>query len=176
MKKILPLVLFMLFNGIMYAQFKGLIVDNYGVTYRVNPDATYDSVKNYKVLFDVYVDSEEHSKVNPQLTNIAEYLNKRLESGVSRDSLDIVVLFHGPATKDVLNDQAYLRFFKSENPNKAIIDSLLNEKADLMVCGQTYKGNAYNKDEKLPNVKMALSAAAVLAWYQSAGYHIINSI
>jgi intracellular sulfur oxidation DsrE/DsrF family protein len=93
---------------------------------------------------------------------------------VPKENMNIAVVLHGSATKDVLNNDAYYRFFKNQNPNIELINKLIDADVKIYVCGQTYTGNAYNKEDKLPKVRMAISAMTALVMYQTEGYQIIN--
>ena len=175
MKKLLLSLLFLSVYISGFAQFDGLIVENYGTTYKVdNPDLSFDTNKKHKVVFDIYSDSDKVEKTNALLENVAQYINTSLDQGVAKDSLNVVVVLHGKATKDILDDMAFKRLYKTENPNIEVIKALSDAGVEILVGGQSFMGNAFNRDEKLSEAKLVISAATVLVWYQSAGYQVIN--
>lgn len=174
MKRFITLFL-VLVSIVGYSQHKGLIVENYGLIYKMSqPDYKFETDKEYKIIFDIFTDSEDHAEVNKSLNKVVNYVNLFKEQGVPDENIKAVVILHGSATKNVLDDVAYKRFFKTENPNKKLINSLNEANVELLVSRQSYDGNAFKKEDKLSPVKMAISAMATLEWYQSAGYHIIN--
>ena len=172
-RSITLLILLVTFFG--YAQQSSVIVENYGAVYKVeDPDLKFETDQKYNAVFDIYTDSEDITKTNKLLDGVARYINMHSEQGVPKENMNIAVILHGTATKDVLNNNAYKRFFKSENPNIELINKLIDANVKVYVCGQSYTGNAYGKEDKLPKVRMAISAMTALVMYQSEGYQIIN--
>lgn len=158
-----------------FAQQKGLIIEDYGTVQRVeNPDLELDKDKEYKAIFDIYTDSPDKDKTNPLLKTVARYLQIHQQYGVPKENLKVAVIMHGVATKNVLNDKAYEKLYATENPNSELIKILKDADVDLYVCGQSYAGKGYDDVDKLPEVKMALSALTALVWFQTGGYQTIN--
>jgi len=174
MKSVMFLLLIMV-CGVGFAQQQGLIIEEYGKVYKVdNADLEFDNDKVYKVIFDIYTDSPDLDKTNPLLKTVARYLQIHTQYGVPRENLKIAVIMHGVATKNVLTNTAYKKEFKTKNPNAELIKALKAANVELFVCGQSYAGKGYEKDQKLPEVKMALSAMTALVWFQTGGYQFIN--
>lgn len=174
MKRIIYAV-FLMGLSIGFAQQKGLIIEDYGKVQRVeNPDLEFDKDKVYKAIFDIYTDSPDKDKTNPLLKTVARYLQIHKQYGIPKENLKVAVVMHGVATKNVLNDKAYEKLFGVENPNSELIKILKGADVDLYACGQSYAGKGYDDADKLPEVKMALSALTALVWFQSGGYQTIN--
>jgi len=174
MKRIFT-ILFVLTLSIGFAQQTGLIMENFGKVYHVdNPDLKFEKDKEYKVIFDIYTDSSEKDSVNPLLKSVANYLQVHTQNGVSKENMKIAVILHGVASKNVLNNETHLKQYKSNNPNIELIKALKNADVELFAGGQSYYGEGYDFINKLPEIKMALSAITALVWYQTAGYQIIN--
>ena len=174
MYKIIYLLLFGI-GGLGFAQQQGLIIEEYGKVYKVeNADLEFDNNKVYKVIFDIYTDSPDLDKKNPLLKTVARYLQIHTQYGVPEENLKVAVIMHGVATKNVLTDEAFKKEFKTKNPNAELIKVLKDANVELFVCGQSYARKGYEKEQKLPEVKMALSAMTALVWFQSGGYQFIN--
>ena len=168
-------LLFFWIGGLGFAQQQGLIIEDFGKVYKVeNADLEFDNSKVYKVIFDIYTDSPDLDKTNPLLKTVARYLQIHTQYGVPKENLKVAVIIHGVATKNVLTDEAYKKEFMTKNPNTELIKVLKEANVELFVCGQSYAGKGYEKEQKLPEVKMALSAMTALVWFQSGGYQFIN--
>ena len=157
-----------------YSQNKTTIKD-FGKVFTVkNPDLLLDKNKTYKIIFDIYTDHKDDGKVNPLLNTVARFINMHVETGVPIENLNIVVIIHGKATKDVLISKVYQKEFDKENPNSKLLSLLNNAQVDTYVCGQSYAYKKYEPASLDNNVKMALSALTVLVKYQSEGYQLIT--
>jgi len=151
------------------------IIDNYGKVYDVDkPDLLLKTTTKYHVIFDIYTDKSKKDGVNPLLNTVARYLNMHGQQGVLIENMSVVVIMHGAATKNVLNDEAHLKKYKINNPNSKLIQELTNSNVKIYVCGQSFIASGFNKGEKSSDVKLALSALTALVHYQSEGYQLIN--
>jgi intracellular sulfur oxidation DsrE/DsrF family protein len=151
------------------------VIEDYGKTFAVeNPDLLLDKNKVYKIIFDIYTDAKDDSKINPLLNTVARFINMHTETGVPLENLKIVVILHGKATKDVLSNEAFLKKYKKENPNTALLKVLNSVNVNAYVCGQSYAYKAFDRAELDNNVKMSLSALTTLVKYQSEGYQLIT--
>ena len=154
---------------------KGPILKDFGKVYQLEkPELVLDKDTVYKVIFDVYTDRSNGEKLNPLLNTVARYLNMHAQQGVPIENMKVVVIIHGAATKNVLHATAYLKQFKKENPNTALLHALKNVNVKLFVCGQSYLANGFDSKDKSPDVKMALSALTVLVKFQHEGYQLIT--
>ncbi len=175
MKKITFFIL-LLTPIVNFAQKSGTILEKYGKVYSTEkPDTTFENDKEYKVIFDIYADQSKDEESNPQIEAVIKYLNTSLEQGISNEYLKVAVIFHGTATKNVLNDIAYNKLFNADNPNKLLIQRLKDSGVEIYVDKKSYFGNVYELKDKSPGIKMAYSAMAALNRYESDGYKIINS-
>ncbi len=173
MKKIF-LLLFAFASITLFSQNKTIIQD-FGETFTVeNPDLLLDKNKVYKIIFDVYTDSKDIKKVNPLINTVARFINMHTQTGVPLENLKIVVVLHGKATKDVLNNSSFKDKFENDNPNSTLLAELKNVNVNTYVCGQSFVYNKFETEQLDKNVQMALSALTVLVEYQSQGYQLIT--
>ncbi len=138
-------------------------------------DFTIDTRAKYKVLLDVTVwssDSSASKKMNPGLTEIGRQLNLHIYAGVPLKNINMVAAVHGPALRSLLNNEAYRRVFKTDNPNIALIKELKNAGITLIACGQALFRQKFSKKDLLPDVQLSLSAKTTSSYFQSKGYAV----
>ncbi len=178
MTRILFLLIFLSFITINAQQTEtkmGPVLEDFGKVFQLeNPDLLLKKDKEYKVIFDVYTDRSKGEKINPLLNTVARYLNMHAQQGIPLANMKVIVIMHGAATKSVLNDIAYKKQFKTENPNSQLIHALKEVNVELFVCGQSYLAHGFEIKDKSEKVKVALSALTALVEYQSEGYQLIN--
>ena len=173
MKRIIYFVLLTSYMG--FAQQTGLIIENFGNVYRTEaPQLTFESDKEYKIIFDVFTDVTDTDKINPKLAAIADYLSIYSQNGFPKENLKATVLLHGAATKNALNNDAYKKLFNVENPNAELMKTLKEANIELYVSGKSYYGKVYEYEDKLPIINMSIPARAALRWYKKEGYQVIN--
>jgi intracellular sulfur oxidation DsrE/DsrF family protein len=86
------------------------------------------------------------------------------------ENINLAVVVHGGATKDVTNAGYYSEAIGGENANAALIAALVDANVEIIVCGQSAAFNGIANDDLLPGVKMALSAMTAHAVLQDKGY------
>lgn len=129
--------------------------------------------KDYKIVFDVKSDKEKNG-VNAGLWHIARELNLLTAGGVKSKNRHIVAVIHGPATSIVLNNTAYNRVNKKDNPNRNLIYELKKHGVDIFLCGQAAAENNINVNTDLDsNVTLSLSALILIPNYQYKDYALI---
>lgn len=171
-KSITLLVLCVSFIG--YTQKTSNIVENYGSVYKVEePDTKFDTEGKYQVVFDIFKDTNS-AEANEQLQDVANYITQQLEEGVLPENMNTIVILHGKASKNALNNSAYNKLFKTDNPNMELIMQLLNSKVKIYVGERTFTRNAFNKEDKISGIRLAVSATSTLTMFQQEGYQIIN--
>lgn len=154
---------------------KGPILENFGTVFQIeNPDLILDKDVVYKVIFDVYTDGSKKKGLNPMIVTAARYLNMHAQKGVPHENLKVAMVFHGPATKSALSNEAYQKHYGFNNPNSDLLLALKKANVELYVCGQSYLAMKYQVDEKHSAVQLALSALTTLVSYQTNGYQLIN--
>jgi intracellular sulfur oxidation DsrE/DsrF family protein len=154
---------------------KGSVIKDYGKFYNIqNPDFSLNPQKKYKVIFDIRKATNDINVSNPLLDIVARFMNMHVAQGVPLENLDIAVVFHGSATKDILSNAAYKEKFRKKNPSLDLLKELKNVDVKLYVCGQSALSYNISKEDVAKPVLFALSALTVLTEYQSLGYQIID--
>ena len=178
MRYIAILFLVYSFSGV-YAQKNetkaGPVIKEFGKVYKiVNPELNLQKDKEYKVIFDIYTDSNKESAINPLINTVARFLNMHGQNGISATNIKVAFVMHGAAAKNALSDKAYNAKFKTDNPNTKLIAALKDANVDIFVCGQSFKSRGFEDASRSKNVKLSLSAMTALVEYQENGYKIIN--
>ncbi|MCH4823510.1 DsrE family protein [Gramella lutea] len=170
------LIILFTFSSFSQNLIEGEIIPEYGKTYPVkSPGFKTDTVSKMKVVFDVNRSFAE-DEPNKLIETAARYLNMHENAGVSPENMEIALVIHGKAVQDVLKNKPYNERFPDEavNPNIPLIEALVNNGVQVIVCGQSathYKVFPENSDD---NVSFALSAMTALVQLQNKNYRLIK--
>ena len=126
----------------------------------------------YRVAFDVSQRESSATAVNENLDSVARFLNLHAKAGVLASQLQLAVVIHGGAVRDLLTNAEYRERTGENNPNAALIDELAKAGVQILVCGQSAAGGGYTKEMFLEPVDVALSAMTAFAVLQERGYHV----
>lgn len=153
----------------------GPIINGFGKTYKIkNPELNLQKDKEYKVIFDIYTDTNKEGTVNPLINTVARFLNMHAQNGVPAKNMKVAFVMHGAAAKNALNNETYQEKYQTDNPNLDLIKALKKADVDIFVCGQSLMSRGFPVKGLSKNVKLSLSALTALVEYQENGYKIIN--
>ena len=152
----------------------GPAIKDYGPVYPVKEmDEPLPMDFHYKAVFDVYKTATDETTHSRRLESVARFINMHAAKGVPTEKMSLAVVFHGKATKDILNDIEYKKKYQVSNPNRPLIAALSKAGVKLYVCGQTTDYFKYKRSDILPEVKIALSAMTQLTYLQAQGYALL---
>ncbi|MEP4486025.1 MAG: DsrE family protein [Halioglobus sp.] len=152
----------------------GPAVEGYGPVYPVADDAfNLTNNRHYKVSKDLFTSDEDNSKLNRGLESVARFLNMQARSGTPMSQVEMAVIVHGKAAKDLLTDTAYQSRFGISNPNTGLLAELDKAGVTIYLCGQTAAYRGFGGEELNASVTMALSAMTAHVQLQSEGYTLI---
>jgi intracellular sulfur oxidation DsrE/DsrF family protein len=153
---------------------KGPIFTDYGPVYQI-ADRAVQLPENfaYKAVFDISKSAEEPNQYNRQLESVARFINMHALNGVPLDKMDIAVVFHGGATKDLLNNKTYQKKFSTDNPSLDLEHQLRSKGVKFYLCGQSMSFSGYSKQELDEPNDLALSAMTMFVVLQQQGYQFI---
>jgi intracellular sulfur oxidation DsrE/DsrF family protein len=126
----------------------------------------------YRVAFDVSQAAESPTEVNPGLNTVARFLNMHGQAGVPLRQLQVAVVLHGTAGKDLLRNEVYRSRLGVDNPNAVLLQELVAAGVRLILCGQTAASRGLPTDGFFEPVELALSAMTALVVLQEEGYHV----
>ncbi|WP_026915459.1 DsrE family protein [Christiangramia portivictoriae] len=177
MKKLITLLSILLVNLSFSQQFEtGNVIADFGKTVAV-PHAKFevDTSLVYKVVFDIDRNFNP-SEVNKLAETAARFLNMHEKAGVDPENIHIALVFHGSATKDVLDDFSYTKAYPDtkNNPNTPLLTALANAGVELILCGQSAAYHNLKPEDVHKDVKYALSAMTALVQLQANDYQLIK--
>jgi intracellular sulfur oxidation DsrE/DsrF family protein len=94
--------------------------------------------------------------------------------GISRQNMDIVVVFHNAGTYCIQKDAAYQEKYGMKNPNLSIFDQLARAGVKFYVCGQSTVKRKVNPSDIVPEVAMATSYMTIFTTLQLKGYSVLH--
>ena len=151
----------------------GPVIEDYGPTYAIEwRDVELPEGQRYKLVFDLAADSEA-GQVNRHLVSVARYLNMHARNGVPVARMELAVVVHGRAVRNLFNNAAHQGRELVDNPNLDLIRSLQSAGVRFYVCGQSMAFAGIAKDDLVDGVDVALSAMTMLTLLQSDGFALL---
>jgi len=152
----------------------GPAIEGYGPTYPIEErDVALADNTVYKAVFDLAAYPGEVTALNPRLVSVARLLNMQVRNGTPLENMDLAVVVHGAAVKNLLTNEAYRKRFDANNPNLELLEKLHAAGVDIYVCGQSLAFAQIQKDELASPAQVALSAMTMLIVLQSDGYALL---
>lgn len=141
-------------------------------------DSKMDATADHNIVFDFFIHNKvdgkgsklDSSSINMGLNDIARIYNLHIAGGVPKEKVHFVVAVHAMAESSFLNNEAYQKKYKINNPNLAIIEQLTNAGVQFLLCSQSHSWFGFKKEQLIPQAKLAMSAQTTLSAYQSKGY------
>jgi intracellular sulfur oxidation DsrE/DsrF family protein len=153
----------------------GPVFHDFGAVYTFESlDFLPDTTQHLKAIFDVDDKQTDPGQNNGIISSLHRYYNMHVRSGIPQKNIHLAFVLHGNSTKDALLSSVYKGEFNVDNPNTELIKSLAEMGVGVYICGQSMLARGYNKEDLLPEVKVALSAMTVLTVYQMNNYALIK--
>jgi len=149
--------------------FSGVLPVN-GISEKADKNLKYKLV----VSLTTNADGEKSKEINRGLAEVGRIMNLHMAAGVPRENLEVVIVVHSRAAYALVNNDAYKKEYKVDNPNCAIIKEMEDAGAKFIVCGQTLGYLDIKNEDILPTVKIALAAKVALSTYQLKGYTLFE--
>lgn len=143
----------------------GQLIPGYGRIAPVPQAAPLPADTHFKLAIDV-VDGGEDGEVNRRFVTAASFLNLQHAAGIPVANIDIALVVHGPAYRDLLTDAAY----GGSNPNAELIDILRGHGVRFLYCGQSAVYRDVGADDLLPGIELSPSATTAHVLLQQQGY------
>jgi len=152
----------------------GPIIQGYGPTYPVaDRDVPLPEGFAYKSVFDLASYPGAPLALNPYLVSTARFLNMHARNGVPAANMDLAIVVHGAAVKNLFSDEAYEARYGHKNPNLELLIKLHEAGVRIFVCGQSMAFGGIDKSELAEPANVALSAMTMLTVLQSEGYALL---
>lgn len=149
----------------------GPVITEFGPVASVDADFDIPDGVIFKHSFDISKQAEPGA-LNRSLVSGARFLNMHGRAGVPVESMDLVLVIHGGAVKDVANASFYSEALGVENANLPLLGALIEKGVRLVVCGQSAAYYGVGNEDLAPGVEMALSAMTAHALLQQEGYTV----
>lgn len=142
----------------------GPVIAEYGGVADVEGAPPIPRNTRFKVVFDVS-EPAAVGAVSRGLEAAARFLNMHVRAGVPRDHIQLAIVVHGGAARDLRRARE-----GETNANAALIEALVANGVQIYLCGQTAAYYDISQEDLLPGVRMALSAMTEFALLQQQGY------
>ncbi|WP_223787867.1 DsrE family protein [Marinicella meishanensis] len=142
----------------------GPTIPGYGLIADVPGAQTLPADAHFKISFDVAKPGAE-AAVNRQIDSTARFINMHTAAGVPVERIQLAVVIHGGAVKDVAQATT-----PNTNPNAPLIEILQQHGVKFYVCGQSAAYYGVGAEDLLPGVELSLSAMTAHALLQQQGY------
>lgn len=152
----------------------GPVIEAYGPVYQVAEGAfNLKQETRYKVSMDVSASEDFSGDLNRRLESAARFLNMHARNGIDPENIELAIVVHGSASKDLLKDTAYETRFGEPNPNTPLLAALREAGVKIYLCGQTAAHRGLAAEELNPAVSLALSAMTAHVRLQAEGFTLI---
>ena len=145
----------------------GELIPDYGLIAEVPAAKPLPPDTTMKLAIDV-VEGGETGKVNGKFQTAASFLNLMHANGVDPDNVEIALVVHGPAHRDILVDEAY----GGDNPNTELLAALQQYQVSVYYCGQSQVSRDVAEEDLLPGVEITLSATTTHVMLQQQGFSL----
>ena len=128
-----------------------------GVVPVKGPDEIPDPNIDYKLLFELTINNPDSTAmdINPGLMEIVRVINLHIASGIPVKRIIPVIVVYAGALYAIINNAAYQKKYKVDNPNLTVIEELEKKTgAKLIACGQAMAFFEVKKEELWPAVKI----------------------
>jgi intracellular sulfur oxidation DsrE/DsrF family protein len=143
----------------------GPVISEYGGVADIEGAIPVPTDTVFKVAFSVS-EAGTAGEVSRRLESAARFLNMHVRAGVPRENIQIAVVVHGPAIRDLMIEPRP----GETNANAGLIAALIETGVDVYLCGQTAANAGVSAEALLPGVRLSLSAMTTHALLQQNGY------
>ncbi len=156
------------------APVKGPAITGYGPVFPIkNMSVKLPDNFQYKVVFDITRSGSAPDQLNRRIESVARYINMHAINGVPTKNMDLAVVIHGQAAKDLLKNKSYSDKYLFDNPNIELLEKLRAVGVKFYICGQSVRFGGFQKEDLEHPEDLALSAMTMLTILQSQGYQLV---
>ena len=145
----------------------GALIPEYGRIAPVPDAKPLPPETRFKLAIDI-VEGGETGAVNSRFETAAAFLNLQHANGISPENVEIALVVHGSAHRDLLVDQAY----GGDNPNAELLAALQKYQVSVFYCGQSAVYRDVAASDLLPGVEITHSATTTHAILQQQGFSL----
>lgn len=174
MKTLLTSVLFLFLTTQLIGQDKLYpVIQGYGaveiVDFKVDLPIPTDQ---YKLISEMYTRQDNKEELYGMLDYSARILNAHVAAGVPKENIKLAVVIFSGATPTILKNEEYKKRFGVENPNKELLDKMIEAGVAVIVCGQSMVKQNIKPEQVHEGVQQAFSRITATSSLINAGYSI----
>jgi intracellular sulfur oxidation DsrE/DsrF family protein len=138
------------------------------------PNATFGVPTDltYKMSWNINTASPKPAEMNTAYDIPARFLNQTAVIGVPRSNVQVAIVIHGSAGEEMLSNAEYRARKGVDNPNIAVLEEMAKAGVRIILCGQTVASRKMPRDQILPFVLIAPSAALAHAVLGQEGFRV----
>ena len=162
-------------QGLAQEKKAGPVISEFGKVWPIdNPDFKTDKDREFKVMFDIMSSPENHNEINASIETAARFLNMHAQHGIPQDKLQVALVVHNKATKDIMTQEAYMKRYGVPNPNFDLLSALIESGADVILCGQSSLSRDVPAEYTIEGVQVSLSAMTAIIQLTDQNYTLIK--
>ncbi len=132
-----------------------------------------DSSKKYKFVIELGKRLEDKAIVADMLDYAARMYNLHRYAGISKENIELAIVIYAGSTPIVIANPTYNNRFGQVNPNGALLDELLRNGIQVIVCGQSMMKQDLLPVDIYPGVRKAVSRFTATTDLIAKGYQVI---
>lgn len=176
MKKSIILLLLIIFSNII-SQAQNMVfpaIQGYGGVIPVPFETEKpDPSKKYKFVIELGNKLADKAKVADMLDYAARMYNLHRYAGVPKENIELAIVIYAGSTPMVMANPMYSKRFDQVNPNDALLDELLRNGIQVIVCGQSMMKQDLLPEDIYPGVRLAVSRFTATTNLIGKGYQVI---
>ncbi len=149
---------------------EGKVIKGFGKIAEIATRTPLDG-REFKVAFDV-ASSSDKGELNRKFDSLARFINMHVDAGVPKENIQLALVVHGKAIFDLLDDTEYEKKYGVKNPNKALLNALMKNNVNVILCGQSAVARGFQTSQLIDGVNVELSAMTAHALLQQDGYTV----
>ena len=147
----------------------GTVIPEFGHVASIDSEMPIPDSAVFRIRYDVR-EQAEAGAVSRRFETPARFLNMHGENGVPLENMELAIVVHGGAVKDLTLPKRYKELTGAENANAPLIAALVDKGVKIYVCGQSAAYYDVANEDLMPGVTMALSAMTAHALLDAEDY------
>ncbi len=147
----------------------GTTIPDFGMYADVPGRLPIDSGSTFRISFDV-AKAANAGDINRSIESAARFINMHTAAGVPVENIELAVVIHGGAVKDVSQSSHDSTQSIDKKSHATLIKALQEKGVQFYVCGQSAAYYGVKTEDLLPGIKMSLSAMTAHAQLQQQGF------
>ena len=143
----------------------GPVFTDFGAHAAVQQTTPVSAGSSFKIAYDVAKKAAADQR-NRHMESAARFINMHVAAGVEFDHIELAVVVHGQAVKDLIKPTEGAEM----TAQMKMVTEMLDHGVRFYVCGQSAAYYQVKNEDLIPGVKMSLSAMTVHAQLQQQGY------